>query len=469
MSRPKLRMGKRSTARLRQRLAAALALSTAFHVHAVPDAPPPPQAEALLITGATLHTVSGDVIVNGSMRLEKGRIVAIGGPETATEPRDARVVSLRGKHVYPGFISANSVLGLSEVGAVHATDDTVEVGPINPNARALVALNPDSEIIPVTRANGVLAELAVPQAGPGGLITGTSALVQLDGWTWEDMSLSPVVALHVELPPMRFNPALFPPPLDARLDELRKASARRLRLLETAFEDAAAYRLAKANGETRRTDARWEAMLPVFDKTSPVFIDADDIAQIRYALGLAERFGLRLVIVGGSDAWRLASVLRDRQVPVVITGVHQLPGRRDDAYDTAFRLAARLSQAGVRFCIARGANGFDTPHDRNLPYEAGTAVAHGLDPVEALRAITLYPAQILGVADRLGSLEPGKLASFVVTDGDPLDIRTHVERVFIQGREIDLANRQTRLNDKYRERLRQQAAAASAPAASAAR
>jgi imidazolonepropionase-like amidohydrolase len=458
-----------ATVRSRRRwLVIAASVLAATLSNATPNVPPPPQTEALLITGATLHTVSGAVIENGSLRFENGRIVSITGPEGAADVRGAKVVSLPGKHVYPGFVSANSVLGLSEVEAVRATADYAETGAINPNARALVALNPDSEIIPVTRANGVLAELAVPQAGPAGLITGTSALVQLDGWTWEDMGLAPAVALHVRLPTMRFNPALFPPPLDAQLDELRKASAKRLRLLEDSFEQAAAYKLAKANGEARRTDARWEAMLPVFGGSRPVFMQADDVAQIRYALAFAQRFGLKLVIVGGADAWRVASLLRERDVPVVVTGVQRLPGRRDEDYDTAFRLPARLAQAGVRFCIARGASGFEAPHDRNLPFEAASAAAHGLDAAEALRAITLYPAQILGVADRLGSLETGKLASVVVTDGDPLDIRTRVERVFIQGREIDLSNRQTQLYDKYRERLRQRpgsaASAASAPA-----
>lgn len=443
-----------SAAHLWRLASAAAALATAF-AYATPNVPPPPQTTPLVITGATLHTVSGATIANGSLRIEGGRIVAIGGPEGASDVRGAQVVPLAGKHVYPGFISANSVLGLAEVGAVRATDDLTEAGAINPNARALVAVNPDNEVITVTRANGVLAELSVPQAGDSGLITGTSALVQLDGWTWEDMGLVPAVALHVRLPMMRFNLALYPPPLDALLDELRKASAKRLRMLEDAFERAAAYRVAKMNGEAKRTDTRWEAMLPVFDGSRPVFMQADDVAQIRYALAFAQRFGLRLVIVGGTDAWRLAPLLRERDVPVIIAGVHRLPERRDEAPDTAYRLAAQLAQAGVRYCIARGANSFQTPYDRNLPYEAATAAAHGLDPTEALRAITLYPAQILGVADRLGSLEVGKLASLVVTDGDPLDIRTRVERVYIQGREIDLSNRQTRLLDKYRERLRQ--------------
>ena len=359
--------------------------------------------------------------------------------------------------MYPGFVAANTVLGLTEISAVRSTHDFAEVGSLNPNVRALVAINADSELITVTRANGVLAALSVPQAGTAGLITGTSALVQLDGWTFEDMSLEAAVALHVTLPSMRFNAELFPPPLDTRLTELKKLTAQRLKTLEDAFDNAAAYKKARASGDAIKIDTRWEAMLPVLDGKRPVFVTANDVSQIRYALGFAERYAIKLVIVGGADAALLAELLRERRVPVIIGGVHHLPMRRGDDVDAPFRLAARLAEAGVTFCIARNASGFDAPHERNLPYEAATAAAFGLDRDVALKAITLYPAQILGVADRLGSLDPGKLASFFVADGDPLEARTNVERVFIQGREVDVTNRQTRLNDKYREKVRRQA------------
>ena len=432
---------------------------------AVQNVPPPAQPKPLLITGATLHTVSGAVIQNGQMLTQDGRIKAVGGPDSRLETQGADVLNLTGKHIYPGFISANTVLGLTEIAAVRATNDFAEVGSLNPNVRALVAINADSELITVARANGVLAALSVPQSGAAGLIAGTSALVQLDGWTWEDMSLDPAVALHVTLPAMRFNAELFPPPLESRLAELKKLTALRLKTLEDAFDRAGAYRKARASGDAPKLDTRWEAMLPVLAGQRPVFIAADDVAQIRYALGFAARYAIKIVIVGGADAALLAELLRERQVPVIIAGVHQLPVRRGDDIDAPFRLAARLAQAGVTFCIARTASGFDAAHERNLPYEAATAAAFGLDRLEALKAITLYPAQILGVADKLGSLEPGKLASFFVADGDPLEATTKIERVFIQGRAVDLSNRQSRLNDKYREKYRRQAVdPATAPA-----
>jgi imidazolonepropionase-like amidohydrolase len=445
--------------------AALLALSVLcnFSAQASDQITPPPQRQALLITGATLHTVSGAVIEGGSMLVERGRIRAIAAPGQslpAAETGPATVLDLRGRHIYPGFIAANSSLGLVEVQAVRATIDTTEIGVINPNVRALVAVNADSELLPVARSNGVLAALAVPGSSTFGSIAGTSALLQIDGWTWEDMALVREVGLHVVLPWMRTNSDVLSGSLEPFKDEVRKLSAQRLQLIDQAFEAAAAYARARA-AEPASTpqDLRWEAMLPVLKGERPVFVHADDAAQIRHALGLGERHGLKLVIVGGADAARFAPVLKARGVPVIIAGVHSLPQRRDDAYDARYTLAAQLAQAGVVFCIAGEGGAFAAATERNLPYQAATAIAHGLPRDEALKAITLYPAQILGVADRLGALAPGLLASFIVTDGDPLETATQVERIFIQGREVDTGNRQKRLEQKY-----QQKAAGTKPA-----
>lgn len=421
------------------------------------NVPPPPQRVPLLLSNATLHTVSGAVITNGRMLVEKGRIVAIAGAgESLPQPSAApQVLDLGGRHVYPGFIAANTALGLVEVGSVRATIDTTEVGAINPNVRALVALNPDSELLPVARSNGVLAALAVPQSSASGGIAGISALVQMDGWTWEDMALRREVALHVVLPSLRLNSELLPPPLDVLADELRKFTAQRLREIDTAFDAARAYAAARAAVPSTAVDARWEAMQPVLRGEQPLFVHAHELAQIRHALALAEKHGVKLVIVGGADAWRIADVLRERQVAVVIAGVHELPLRRDESVDARLRLPALLFEAGVRFCIARAGGSRSAANERNLPYEAASAAAYGLPRDEALKAITLYPAQILGVAEQLGSLAPGRLASFIVTDGDPLETTTQVQRIFIQGREVDAGNRQTRLTEKYRQKYEQ--------------
>lgn len=417
------------------------------------NVPAPAQKTSLLFKGATIHTVSGDNIVNGQMLVEKGKITALGANVSA--PADAKVIDVSGKHIYPGMIAANSVMGLAEVQSVRATADFAEAGSINPNARAIVAVNPDSELIPTTRTNGVLAALSVPTPGPVGMINGISSLIQLDGWTWEEMSVQAEVGLHISVPFMRFNPELFPAPLDSRLDELRKSSSQRVKMLEEAFDAAIAYRDARANKDGTKIDVRWEAMLPVLSGTRPVFFHAQDASQIRFAINFADRYRLKMVLVGGMDAPAFADILRDRKIPVIVTGIHKLPLRRGADYDAPYSLAAKLAAAGVQFCIARGGADDDAHNERNLPYEAAVAATFGLDAKEALKAITLYPAQILGVADKLGSLEAGKFANFFVSNGDPLETMTKIEQIYIQGRVVDGSTKQSRLTDKYQQKYLQ--------------
>lgn len=438
-----------------RKLLAAMSALTISIATATPNIPPPPQSTPLLLTGATLHTVSGPSIPNGDMLIDKGKIAAIGAAGNVNAPPNAQRIDLKGKHIYPGFIAANTAIGLVEISAVRATLDQVETGTNNPNSRALVAVNADSEIIPVTRANGVLAALAVPRAGVAGGVGGISALLQLDGWTWEDMGLVREAGLHVFLPAMRFGTAMTPTLSAARIEEMQKASTARLRVLDDEFETAKAYAKAADAGDVTIADTRMESMRPLFAARRPVFVHADDIAQIRYALGFAERHGVNIVIVGGYDAPHVAPLLKAKNIPVIIGGVHRLPLRRGENPDTPNAIAAKLHQAGVKFAIARNGAAFDAARERSLPFEAAATIAYGLPRDEALKSITLYPAEILGAADRLGSLDKGKLASFFVSDGDPLEIRTNIERVFIQGREIALEDKQTKLRDKYQERYRQ--------------
>lgn len=420
--------------------------------HASDNVPAAAQKIPLVFKGATIHTISGENIANGSMLVDKGRIVAIGS-QVAT-PANAKVIDLSGKHIYPGMIAANTVMGLAEVQSVRATLDYAEAGAINPNARALVAVNPDSELITTARANGVLATLSVPSS-PAGLINGTSALLQMDGWTWEEMAVQAEVGLHITLPNLRFNPELFPAPFDSRLDEIRKSSLQRLKMLEDAFDAAIAYRDARAQNDGTQIDVRWEAMQAVLAGQRQVYFHAQDISQIRFALNFAKRYKLKAVIVGGADAPLLADVLKQQQVPVIVTGIHKLPMRRGANYDAYYTTAAKLAQAGVQFCIARSGTDDDAPNERNLPYEAAVAATFGLDPNEALKAITLYPAQILGAADQLGSLDVGKLANFFVSNGDPLETTTQVEQVYIRGRMVDISTKQSRLTEKYQQKYLQ--------------
>jgi imidazolonepropionase-like amidohydrolase len=420
-------------------------------VFANPNIPAPPQSEPILITNAVIHTVSGATIENGSMLFAGGRIVFI-YPYGEPVSTSARVIDLGGKHVYPGLIAAHTVLGLVEIEAVRATVDTTEPGLVNPNVRADVAVNPDSELIPVTRANGVLAALTVPKPGGASVIVGQSAVIALDGWTVEDMTVKAPAGLHVVWPQMRFADDLPA----ARKEELEKTRDERLRAIEDSFEAAQAYRLLPTAERPFEVDLRWEAMLPVLEGSMPVFAHVEDLLQIRHALHVADEYGVRMILVGAADAWRIADVLAEKRIPVIVGSVQRPPLRRWESYSTPFENAASLNAAGVAFAIASDGTADSAPNERNLPYEAAKAVAYGLPHDEALKAVTLYPAQILGVADRLGSLEAGKDATFIVTDGDPLEITTHVERAFILGREVDLTTRHTVLYEKYREKLRQQ-------------
>jgi imidazolonepropionase-like amidohydrolase len=409
--------------------------------------PAPPQTQPIALVGATVHPVSAAIIPNATVVFESGKITALG--ENVTIPAGAKRIEAGGKHVYPALIAANTTLGLVEIGSVRATLDFRETGQINPSVRAEVAVNPDGEMIPVTRANGVALALSVPQ---GGLISGTSALLMLEGWTWEQMTLKAPVGMHVEWPDMTMRSG---PRVTQSEEEQRKQISENLQLIKDAFAAARAYRTAKAAeakmGNMRHeSDSRWEAMIPVLEGKIPVFVAANEVKQIQAAVQWAEDENVRLVIVGGKDSWRVASLLSEKNVPVIYGPIHDLPQRPWEAYDTPFSAPKKLLEAGVKFCLAN----FDNSNVRNLPYEAATTAAYGLPHEDALKSITLYAAEILGVSDRVGSLEVGKDATLIVTTGDPLEITTQVEREFIQGREIDLGNKHKALYEKYSEKYR---------------
>ena len=408
------------------------------------------------IVGATLHTVSRSDIENGTLVFEKGKIIALGaGLEV---PKDATLVDGKGKHVYPGMIAANTELGLTEIGSVSGGVDSAEAGPLNPNIHTEIAVNPDSELIPVTRANGITHVLTVPL---GGSISGTSALIRLDGWTWEDLTAGTPIAMHIQWPQFRIQRpgrGLFQP-VPSEEDQ-RKARDKALRTIRQAFEDARAYQKAKnANGKNgsrpAKADPVWEAIIPVLEGKIPVIVHANEIRQIKSAIEWADQERIRMILAGNGDVWRVSDLLREKQIPVIITGILTLPMREDEPYDTAYAVAAKLHAAGVKFCIAGDGGGFEAPNTRNLPYHAGMAAAFGLPRDEALKAVTLYPARILGVDAALGSLEVGKSASLILTDGDPLEIRTKILAEFIDGRRVSLeSNRHYRLYEKYMNRPR---------------
>ncbi len=398
------------------------------------------------LVGATIHTVSGADIPGGTVIVRGGKIAAVG--QGIAVPPGAKTVDLEGRHLYPSMIDPATTLGLVEIGSVRGTVDTTEIGRINPDIRVESSVNPSSEAIPVTRSNGVLVALTVPQ---GALLRGTSALMRLDGWTWEEMTLRAPVGMHLTWPYVKV-------PTDGREprkteEDIRKEKDDSLKDLRTAMAAARAYLKAKqaaaeGRAEAPEVDAKWEAMIPVLQGTLPMIVDAADTRQIRDAVAWAEAEKVPIIISGARDGWRVAELLAKKHVPVILGAVLSLPAREDEPYDAPFTAAEKLREAGVLFAFSNGG----ASNVRNLPYQASAAAAFGLPREEALKGVTLYPARILGVEDRLGSIEPGKDATFFVADGDPLEVRTQILRAWIDGREVSLDDRQKRLYEKYRNR-----------------
>ncbi len=408
----------------------------------------PPQSRPIALVGGTIHTVAGDVLTGAVVVFNNGKITAIG--KNIPYPPGTEVIDVTGKHIYPGLIDGYSNLGLTEIGAVRATNDITETGRINPNVRAEVAVNPESEHFPVTRANGITTAITAPE---GGVISGTAAVINLDGWTWEDMTVKSGAALMVNWPNMTPNRAWW---VTETEEEQKKNRDRNLKELTQAFKDARAYWTAKkgatSKGKSIPTDMRWEAMIPALEGKTPVLVMANNILQIQAAVAWAEDENIRIIIGGGYDAWRAADLLKAKNIPVLAGSILRNPTRRHEDYDLPFTLPAKLYAAGVQFAII-GEGG--ASNERNLPYHAAMASAYGLPKDIALKAITLFPAQVFGVDDRIGSIEVGKDANLIVTDGDPLEIATHVELEFIQGKKIDLTNRHAQLYEKYKEKYRQ--------------
>lgn len=423
-------------------LFAALVALVASPALATPEVPGQPLDRPLALVGGTVHPVSGPAIEAGTVLVVAGKIAAVG--KDVQLPENAEKVDVAGKHVYPGLVESFTDLGLIEIPSVRATVDKSESGTVNPNVRANVAVNPDSELIPVARANGILTMLTVPS---GGVVSGQSAVMHLDGWTTEDMTLKSPAALHVVWP--RVRPLRVWALKDVE-DRLAAERDKHIRAINDAFAAARSYQQQKAAGK-QDYDARWEAMLSVLAGQTPVVVHADEPEQIRAAVAFAKRENVKLIILGGYGAAQCAELLKQNDVPVIIAGVQRLPERSSDFYDEPFTLAERLRAAGVKYCIS---GGVEASQARNLPYHAGMAAAYGLPPDEALKAITLYPAEILGVADRIGSLDAGKDATLIVTTGDPLETPTQVTAAYIQGRPVQLENRHTRLWEKYKEKYR---------------
>ena len=412
-------------------------------------------AENLLLSNGIIHTVSSGAITNGEVFVQNGKIVQVwdtsGARERKILPTDVTVIDLKGQHLYPGMIALNTDLGLMEIEAVRATRDDREVGEYTPEVLSWLAVNPDSELLPVARANGVSHFEPVPQ---GGVVAGQSGLVVLTGWTSEQMAVKKPLTLHVFWPSAELNTTPKEKSRDKAnwksLEDQAKAHREKLKALDEFFADARAYAKARDAAKDTRRIPSWEAMLPVVRGEIPVTIHADDVRDIRAAVYWGETNKFKITIAEGRDAWKAAALLAEKKIPVLYANVFTQPPRDVDRYDVQFAAPEVLRKAGVKVVFATGLSSESLV--KNLPYHAAQAVAFGFPADEALKGITLYPAQVAGVADKLGSIEAGKEATLFVCDGDILDIRSNVKRMWIAGKEVSLESRHTRLYEKYRNR-----------------
>jgi imidazolonepropionase-like amidohydrolase len=402
-----------------------------------------------VLNGVTVHPVSGPVVPRATVLVQKGKISRVWDvslPGNMLVPAGAVEVKAEGLHLYPGMIDAGTVLGLTELGSARETHDFAEGGDFQPDLRASIAINPDSELIPVTRANGVLTVVTRPT---GSIIAGQSALINLAGWVPKEMAVVDPLALHVEFPTA--SPLFSGDPTLPAIGRAiaRKQREEKVRRLKELFAQALAYEDGRKEQPDRPVNPRLEALVPYARGKKPVVIQANRKQEILDALKLADELKLKMILTGAADSWKVADELKKRDVPVILGPVMTMPAETYDPYDAPFACAAKLREAGVRFCI-RSAGSANT---RNLPYEAAMAASYGLPPEEALKAVTLYPAQILGVDKELGSIEAGKRANLVLTNGDLLQASAQVLALFIDGRPLEPVSKHTRLYERYRERL----------------
>jgi imidazolonepropionase-like amidohydrolase len=429
----------------------------------------PLAAETVLIRNVDVYPVTAAPLKAVSVLIQDGKIAEIGAKVTAA--KGVKVLEGKGLRVYPGLIDSNTELGLSEISAERVTVDTGEIGEFMPQLRALVAVNPESEHFPVVRVNGITSAMTFPSAGVGGgggrggagnqIISGQAALIHTDGWTWEDMEIKRSAAMHVIFPSLGGrggrgggNPDFTPPELVGAtgavgFTQQKRNYEQQIAKLNDFFEDARRYQKARAaNAPGFVRDLKFEAMLPVLDGKLPLAVSASRAVTIRDAIAFADKQHVKIVILQPRELSKVAGELKSRNIPVILGRVLALPDEEDAPYDEAFTLPAEAYNAGIKFAFGTFTNEFV----RNIPFQAATAVAFGLPHEEALKAVTINAAEIWGVSDKLGSVEKGKVADLLVTDGDPLEVRTQIKHLFINGKEVALGNKQTRLYEKYMSR-----------------
>ncbi len=410
-------------------------------------APATPQSKPIVLTGATIHLGNGQVIENGIIAFNQGIIYSVGASTTTVDRSGAEIIDLTGKHVFPGVIAMGSTIGLVEIASVRATLDFEEIGEVNPHVRSLVAYSTDSEVIPTLRASGVLLAQSVPQ---GGLVSGSSSVFNTDGWNWEDAIIRKDDGIWLTWPPYLSRSFSYEDfSYSTKKNEKR---AETINLLESTFADAKAF---NEIDQPEMTNIRLDAMKNLFTGKQNLYIRANYAKDIIDAVKFGKRMGVgKVVIVGGQQADKVAAFLKENNIPVVLGALHSLPGSPDDDVYAVYELPAKLHKAGVKVALSYDDEWWRV---RNLPYQAGTAAAFGdISKEDALTFLTQNPAQIMGIDGQVGTLEKGKQATLIVTNGNMMDMRGNVvEHAFIKGAKVDLDNKQSRLYEKYKEKYRQ--------------
>ncbi len=414
----------------------------ASHISLAQQTPAKKQTKSILIQNGTAHLGNGKKIENSLIAFENGKLTVI-GDATRTKidaTKFSTIIDASGKHIYPGFIAMNTQIGLKEIDAVRATNDDWEVGGINPSVRALIAYNTDSRVTPTIRSNGVMMAQIVPR---GGLITGQSSVMKLDGWNWEDAQYKADNGIHVNWPSPFNRSGWWAAPGPITKNENYD---KHIQTIKDYLKEAKAY-AQKSNPET--TNLKFEAMKGLFDGSKKLYIRVDFAKSIMEAVLMAKEYNITPVIVGGKDSWQITDFLKEHKVAIVLGNTQSLPVREYDDIDQPFKTPKILEEAGVTYSFSM--NG--AWEQRNLVFQAGQAASYGLDYEAAIKGLTLNAAKVLGIDDTTGSLEEGKDATLIIVKGDVLDMRTCVvEKAFIQGAEIDLDNKQKALSRKFSEK-----------------
>lgn len=399
-------------------------------------------AQTYAIRNARIVTVSGATIPNGNIIIQDGVIQAVGA--NVPIPKEARIVDGKGLTAFPGMIDPHTSIGLTEIGSVPATQDMSEMGDLNPHMKASVAVSPHSEHIPITRANGVTTVVTAPG---GGLFSGQAALINLNGWVTREMLVKDSVAMVINFPREIQVSASTP---ERQRRDREEAREKRIDQIKQTLRDAQAFAKLVDARVDHPPNLMMESLVPVVKGQMPVLVSVESAQEIKEALAVTEEFKLKAVLSGCSEAWKVIDDIKKANASVLLGSIESLPLNDSDPYDSQFTNAAQLSKAGVKFAITAGG----ASNTRELPFLAGMASAFGLPKEEALKAVTIYPAQILGIADRLGSLEEGKIANIMLMNGDPLELATQVRHLFIAGKPVDLKNKHSELFEIFMKRPR---------------